>query len=40
MVVLSNDELTVQVAEHGAELSSIVAKETGKECIWRADPAY
>ena len=40
MVVLSNDELTVQVAEHGAELSSIVAKETGKEYLWQADPAF
>lgn len=40
MVVLSNDELAVQVAEHGAELSSIVAKETGKEYLWQADPAF
>ena len=40
MVVLSNDELTVQVAEHGAELSSIVAKETGKEYLWQADPTF
>lgn len=40
MVVLANDELAVQVAEHGAELSSIVAKETGKEYMWQADPAF
>ena len=40
MVVLSNDELAVQVAEHGAELSSIVAKATGKEYLWQADPAF
>ena len=40
MVVLANDELAVQVAEHGAELSSIVAKETGKEYMWQDDPAF
>ena len=40
MVVLSNDELAVQVAEQGAELSSIVAKATGKEYLWQADPAF
>lgn len=40
MVVLSNDELTVQVSEHGAELNSIIAKKSGREYLWQADPAY
>lgn len=40
MVTLSNEKLTIQVAEHGAELSSIVAKATGREYLWQADPVF
>ena len=40
MKKLSNQKLTIQVAEHGAELSSIVANATGKEYLWQADPAF
>ena len=40
MKTLSNQQLTIQVAEHGAELSSIVANATGKEYLWQADPAF
>lgn len=40
MKTLSNQKLTIRVAEHGAELSSVVANETGKEYLWQADPAF
>lgn len=40
MVTLSNEKLTIQVAEQGAELSSIVAKTTGREYLWQADPVF
>lgn len=40
MKTLSNKELTIRIAEHGAELSGIVANSTGKEYLWQADPAY
>lgn len=38
MKTVSNQELTIRVSEHGAELSSIVANATGKEYLWQADP--
>lgn len=38
MQTLSNDKLTIEVAEHGAELSSL--KAHGKEYLWQADPAF
>ena len=37
---LSNQYLTIRVADHGAELSGIVANATGKEYLWQADPAF
>lgn len=40
MKTLSNDRLTIRVKEMGAELSSIVARATGKEYLWQADPAF
>lgn len=40
MKTLSNEQLTIRIAEHGAELSSIVANDTGKEYLWQADPAF
>lgn len=40
MRTLSNKQLTIQIAEHGAELSSIVANASGKEYLWQADPAF
>lgn len=40
MKTLSNNQLTIQVSPHGAELSSIVNNATGKEYLWQADPAY
>lgn len=38
MHTLKNDILTVQVKEHGAELSSI--KKGSTEYLWQADPAF
>ena len=38
MKILSNDKITLQISEAGAELTSIVANET--EYLWQADPAF
>ena len=38
-VTLENSVLRVEVDTFGAELASIVHKETGRECLWQADPA-
>lgn len=38
MKTLSNSELTIKVAAHGAELCSIVYNQ--KEYLWQADPAF
>lgn len=40
MKTLSNNCLTIKIAEHGAELCSIVANKTNKEYLWQADPAF
>ena len=39
MHILENDALIVSVADHGAELCSVMEKESGRERIWSADPA-
>ena len=36
-VVLENDQLRVAINYFGAELASMVKKETGEEYIWNAD---
>lgn len=38
MRVMENEVLRVTVADHGAELVSVLDKETGAERIWSADP--
>ncbi len=38
MLQIENDYLKVGVLSKGAELCSIINKETGKEYIWQADP--
>ncbi len=38
MKTISNEQLTIQVSPHGAELCSIHAH--GKEYLWQADPAF
>lgn len=37
---IENEELKVQVSDHGGELVSIVKKATGQEYLWNADPAF
>lgn len=40
MYTLENEYLKVSAAAAGAELKSVILKETGRECLWQADPAY
>ncbi len=37
---LENEELKIQVSDHGGELVSIVKKSDGQEYLWNADPAF
>ena len=37
---LENEYLKVAVADHGAEVKSIIRKSDGKELMWQADSAY
>jgi hypothetical protein len=39
MIELKNDELTIRVAEKGAELQSVKDSE-GREYMWQADPQF
>ncbi|OJG81845.1 hypothetical protein RV14_GL002388 [Enterococcus ratti] len=39
-VIIQNDQLIAEIAEHGAELISLKSKETAFEYIWQADPTY
>ena len=36
---LANDQLKIKVTKVGAELASLVHRESGREYIWQADPA-
>ncbi len=38
--IIENDNLKVTVADHGAEIRSIIRKKDGVELMWQADPAY
>ncbi len=38
--ILENDLLKITVAEHGAEIRSIIRKSDGVELMWQADAAY
>lgn len=38
--VLENDEIAVAVDSHGAELKSLVYKNTGVEYMWKGDPEF
>lgn len=40
METLNNEYLTIQVRSFGAELTSIVNNETGKEYLWQGDAAF
>ncbi|MDE7325269.1 MAG: aldose 1-epimerase family protein [Lachnospiraceae bacterium] len=37
---IENEELIVQVSDHGGELVSIVKKSIGKEYLWNANPVW
>ena len=37
---LENDKIRIEIDSHGAELKSLVKKETGVEYMWCADPEY
>ncbi len=37
---LENEEIKIEVNLHGAELKSLVKKETGREYMWEADPKF
>ncbi|SEK20354.1 Galactose mutarotase [Pseudobutyrivibrio ruminis] len=37
---LENDKIKLTVAEHGAEIKSLIRKADGKELMWQADAAY
>lgn len=39
-VIIENEQLTATIAEEGAELISLKAKETGLEYIWQGDPKF
>ncbi|WP_256005599.1 aldose 1-epimerase family protein [Pedobacter deserti] len=40
MIILENDILKVCIAEKGAELQSLVNKQTGKEYMWSGNPDF
>ena len=39
-VIIQNDQLIAEIAEHGAELISLKSKESNLEYIWQGDPEY
>lgn len=40
MITIENEKLKAVISSKGAELQSLVNKETGLEYMWNADPAY
>ncbi len=40
MRVIENEKIKLSVAEHGAEIKSIIRKSDGKEIMWQADAAF
>jgi galactose mutarotase-like enzyme len=40
MIILDNDTLRAKINLHGAELCSLIRKETNSEYIWQADPTF
>lgn len=37
---IENEKIKVSVTDLGAEMTSLILKETGKEYLWQADPTY
>lgn len=40
MRTMENENLRVQISDHGAELSSIYDKAADREAVWTGDPAF
>ena len=40
MRTMENENLRVQISDHGAELSSIYDKAADREAVWIGDPAF
>ncbi|MDX1909254.1 MAG: aldose 1-epimerase family protein [Bacteroidia bacterium] len=40
MLILENDQISLRVAPSGAEMQSLILRETGQEYLWQADPAW
>lgn len=39
-ITIENGQLVAKISEKGAELTSLISKDTGLEYIWQADPEY
>ena len=37
---LKNSDITLSIADHGAEIKSLIRNSDGKELMWQADPKY
>mgnify|MGYP002552555089 FL=1 len=37
---MENDVLSVEIAEHGAELTKLYNKKTGTDLLWDAEPKF
>lgn len=40
LFILKNEQITLAVESHGAEMKSLKSNETGMEYLWQADPAF
>lgn len=40
LYTIENEKIKVTVSDMGAEMTSLILKETGVEYLWQADPAY
>lgn len=40
MIKMENDVLSVEIAEHGAELTKLYNKKTGTDLLWDANPNF
>ncbi|MBQ2277799.1 MAG: aldose 1-epimerase family protein, partial [Clostridia bacterium] len=40
LYTIENEKISVTVTDMGAEMTSLILKETGKEYLWQADPEY
>lgn len=40
LYTIENEKIRVSVTDLGAEMTSLILKETGTEYLWQADPAY